>query len=80
MLRAVEMEFEAMRFEMQRALIEALFAAGLGKPGLSLDEARRVMWVLTGRAVFEGLVQVGGWSADRYEQWLEAALVAAVVR
>jgi AcrR family transcriptional regulator len=78
-LRAVEVEFESLRFEMQRARVGALFAAGRGKPGLSLPEARRVLWALTGRAVYQALVQDGGWTAERYESWLEAALISQLV-
>ena len=33
----------------------------------------------TGREVYRMLVEVGGWSADKYEAWLAAALVDALV-
>ena len=78
-LRAVEQEFESRRFAMQEARVTALFAAGRARTGLTLNEARRVMWLLTGRAVYQALVQDGGWSADRYQDWLQQALMRELV-
>jgi AcrR family transcriptional regulator len=78
-LRAVEQEFESRRFAMQQARITALFAAGRARPGLTEDEARRIMWLLTGRAVYQALVQDGGWTADRYQDWLQDTLLSQLV-
>jgi hypothetical protein len=78
-LRQLEEEFEAMRYDMQRDRIEALAASGRMKPGLPLEDARRLMWMYTGREVYRMLVEVGGWSADKYQEWLAASLVDALV-
>jgi AcrR family transcriptional regulator len=78
-LRQMEEEFEAMRYEMQRARLEALEASGRMKPGLAMDDARRILWLYTGREVYRMLVEVGGWSADKYQNWLEATLIHALV-
>jgi AcrR family transcriptional regulator len=78
-LRQLEEEFEAMRYDMQRDRIEALAASGRIKPGLPLEDARRLMWMYTGREVYRMLVEVGGWSADKYQEWLAASLVDALV-
>jgi AcrR family transcriptional regulator len=78
-LREVEEEFEAQRFARQQARITALFAAGRARPGLTLDEARRLMWMLTGRGVYAALVTDGGWTPDRYQGWLEGALLSELV-
>lgn len=78
-LRAVEAAFEARRYDMQRDRIAALFTAGRARRGLTQDEARRVMWMLTGRATFTALVEVGGWTAQRYADWLADALLRELV-
>ena len=78
-LRRLEQEFENLRYEMQAARVRALFAQKRQAQGLALDEARRILWMYTGRDVYRMLVQEGGWTADRYESWLGATLVAALV-
>jgi AcrR family transcriptional regulator len=78
-LGQLEEEFEALRYDMQRERLEALAASGRMKPGLAMEDARRIMWMYTGREVYRMLVDVGGWSADKYQAWLAAALVEALV-
>jgi hypothetical protein len=78
-LRQLEEELEAMRYDMQRDRLEALAASARMKPGLAMEDARRIMWMYTGREVYRMLVEVGGWSADKYQTWLAAALVDALV-
>ena len=68
-----------MRYDMQRDRLEALAASARMKPGLAMEDARRIMWMYTGREVYRMLVEVGGWSADKYQEWLAAALVDALV-
>jgi hypothetical protein len=79
MLRRIEAEFEAMRYEMQAERLVLLFAQQKQKLGLDLDTARRVMWMYTSRDVFRMLVTDGGWSSERYETWLADALLQALV-
>jgi AcrR family transcriptional regulator len=69
-LRSIEEEFEELRYRMQAARVRALEAAGHLAPGLTLEEARRILWALTHREIYRSLVTVGGWSAARYERWL----------
>jgi AcrR family transcriptional regulator len=76
-LRQLEEEFEAIRYDMQRDRVEAL--AARMKPGLALEDARRIMWMYTGREVYRMLVEIGGWSPDKYQDWLAATLVEALV-
>jgi AcrR family transcriptional regulator len=78
-LRRMEEEFEAMRYEMQRERLLALAESGKLKQGLSTDDARRIMWMYTGREIYRMLVEVGGWSGDKYQQWLASALLDALV-
>jgi AcrR family transcriptional regulator len=78
-LRAVEQDFETQRLAMQQARIAALFAAGRARPGLTEAEARRVLWMMTSRAVYQSLVLDGGWTPDRYQDWLAEALLRELV-
>ena len=78
-LRRLEEEFERMRFEMQAARIQRLYAEGKAKQGLESDEAHRILWMYTSRDVFRMLVQEGGWSGERYRQWLRETLLEALV-
>jgi AcrR family transcriptional regulator len=78
-LRDVEREFETVRYEMQEARLRLLYAQSRAKQGLSLDKARRILWMYTSRDVYRMLVQEGGWTADEYEEWLAETLVGALV-
>jgi AcrR family transcriptional regulator len=78
-LRKVEEEFERIRYDMQERRLRALFEAGKARKGLSLEEARRVLWTLTSRELYRKLVDEGGFSPERYEQWLSQTLLEALV-
>jgi hypothetical protein len=79
-LRKLEQEFEQLRYEMQAERLERLFESGNARPGLSFEEARRILWMYTSRDVYRMLVLEGGWTADRYQQWLSRTLVESLVR
>ena len=79
-LRKLEQEFERLRYEMQAERLQRLFESGRARVGLSLDEARRILWMYTSRDVYRMLVLEGGWTPDRYQQWLSRTLVEALVR
>jgi AcrR family transcriptional regulator len=79
-LKALEQSFENLRFELQAARVENLFAAGAVREGLSIEEARRVLWMYSSREIYRLLVQEGGWTPDRYEAWLSQTLADALVK
>jgi AcrR family transcriptional regulator len=79
-LRKLEQEFEKMRFDMQEARLKLLFAQSKQIKGLEFDEARRILWMYTSRDIYRMLVHEGGWTPDRYQQWLSETLVNALVR
>jgi len=79
-LRKAEQAFEELRYSMQEARVRLLFDEGKARPGLGFDEARRILWMYTGRDIYRMLVQEGGWSPDDYEKWLAATLVTSLVR
>lgn len=78
-LRKVEREFEDLRYSMQEARVRLLFSERKARPGLGLDEARRILWMYTGRDIYRMLVDEGGWSPDEYQAWLAETLVTSLV-
>ena len=79
-LRKLEREFEQKRMEMQSARVQLLFAHSKQAKDLSFDEARRILWMYTSRDVYRMLVLEGGWASERYQEWLSATLLKALVR
>ncbi|HSN04179.1 MAG TPA: TetR/AcrR family transcriptional regulator [Nitrospira sp.] len=79
-LQKLEDEFEELRFQMQKERVELLFAQSKQTEGLSLEEARRILWMYTSRDVYRLLVHEGGWTPDRYQDWLSVTLVDALVK
>ena len=53
---------------------------GLLRPGLSVEEASRTVWVLTSPEVRQMLETFAAWSPDRYRAWLLDALSAVLLR
>jgi AcrR family transcriptional regulator len=78
-LRKLELEFERMRFEMQKQRLGRLFAESLQNRELTLEEARRILFMYTSRDVYRMLVNEGRWSPARYQEWLAVTLLRALV-
>lgn len=78
-LRKIEQEFERLRYAMQKERVQRLFDAGLAREGLSLEEARRIMWMYTSREVYRLLVHDGRWTPERYQEWLGQTLREALI-
>jgi AcrR family transcriptional regulator len=78
-LKKLEREFEQVRFDMQEDRVRRLFEQRRAKEGLTLEDARRILWMYTSRDVYRMLVHEGGWSPGRYQEWLSETLLAALV-
>jgi hypothetical protein len=78
-LRKAEQELERRRYTMQEARVRLLFREAKARPGLALEEARRILWMYTSREIYRMLVQEGGWSPDKYQAWLAETLVSSLV-
>ncbi len=78
-LKDIEQEFEDIRFEMQKDRLQKLFDAGRAKSGLTFDDARRIMWMYTGRDIYHMLVHNAGWPPAKYQAWLTETLLEALV-
>ena len=79
-LRKLERELEDTRYELQRRRVEMLFERSLARPGLTLEAARRLLWMYTSRDVYRMLVTEGGSTPDQFERWLADTLVEALAR
>ena len=77
-LSKLEQEFEELRFSMQKERVELLFKQRKQRKGLTLDEARRILWMYTSREVYRLLVHEAGWTSARYEEWLADTLLRAL--
>jgi len=73
-LKALWDEMEAWRLEGQGRFVGMLAERGRLRPGLSFEEARDVLWTLCSLAVHDLLVVARGWTSERYQEWLTAAL------
>jgi AcrR family transcriptional regulator len=78
-LRAIEKEFDDIRYEAQHQRIKQLFASKRARKGLELHAARRILWMYTSRDVYRMLVTDGRWTPDEYEAWLRETLLTALV-
>jgi AcrR family transcriptional regulator len=73
-LKALWEEMEAWRLEGQGRFVEMLANRGRLRQGLSVDDARDVLWTLCSLAVHDLLVIERGWTSGQYQAWLTATL------
>jgi AcrR family transcriptional regulator len=72
-------ELEAWRYEGQGRFVVQLAAGGGLRADRSTEQARDVVWMLCSLAVYDLLVLDLGWTTERYEAWLAAALAQELV-
>jgi AcrR family transcriptional regulator len=77
-LRKTQQTFEALRRKMQHDRVDALFAAGRARKGLTKEAAATLLWMFTSREVFHKLVHESAWTPDRFQAWLEQTLIEAL--
>lgn len=78
-LRGVWDEMEAWRLEGQGRFVAMLAETGALRAGLSAEHARDVVWTLCSLAVHDLLVVERGWTSERYQEWLTAALTCELL-
>lgn len=83
---AVDPELEPLRRDLEDDRLEGmekfaghLAASGSLRAGVSVEEARDVLWTLASHQVYELLVVQRGWTPDRYRDWLAHMLAAALL-
>jgi len=77
--QAVWTELQAERLKGMSMFAKALRDEGHLRPGISVGEARDVLWTYNSAEVFELLVIQRGWSPKRYGRWVAEALTAALI-
>ena len=77
---AVWKEMSAERLSGMTAFARHLHDGGHLRPGVSVDEARDVLWTYNSAEVYELLVMERGWSPERFGRWIADALIAALLR
>jgi AcrR family transcriptional regulator len=78
-LRVVWDEMEAWRLDGQGRFVALLANKGALRRGLSVEQARDVVWTLCSLAVHDLLVVERGWTAERYQEWLTDALTCELL-
>ena len=74
-LRALWEEVEGGRLAGQGRLAGLLAERGALREGLPVEDARDRIWTLCSLAVHDMLVMARGWTSERYQAWLAAALI-----
>jgi len=78
-LEAVWDEMEAWRLEGQGRFVTMLAEGGALRRGLAVEDGRDIVWTLCSLAVYDLLVVERGWSSERYQEWLTAALTCELL-
>jgi AcrR family transcriptional regulator len=78
-LRKVWAEMEAWRLAGLGRFVGMLAQKEALRPGLSVEEARDLVWTLCSLAVHDLLVVERGWTAERYRDWLSAQLACVLL-
>jgi AcrR family transcriptional regulator len=83
---AVEPDLVSVREELEKDRLQgmATFAQHLARTGalhlgVTVDEARDVLWTINSHAVYHMLVTDRGWSPERYRDWLAHTLACALL-
>jgi AcrR family transcriptional regulator len=84
---AIDPDFEHLREELESQRLEGMgrFAqhlqeVGALRQGLSVEDARDILWTLNSHEVHRMLVRERGWSARRFRDWLARTLASALLR
>jgi AcrR family transcriptional regulator len=78
-LRSLAETFAAQRRFGMGKLAEALESRGALRPGMPVDEAADVLWMMTSPANYRSFVATRGWSPQHYADWLGEALVSLLI-
>lgn len=78
-LKELEKEREMRRYRRQEITIQAMAREKSLAKCLKIDEARQILWALTGRDLYRLLVIEQGWTSKKYEKWIAQLLIKALV-
>jgi hypothetical protein len=72
-------QLQAERLRGMTLFARSLRDEGHLRPGISMTEARDVLWTFNSAELFQLLVIERGWSPQRYGRWVADALIAALI-
>lgn len=78
-LTGVWAELEDQRLAGMQRFAQLLVDRGALRSGMSVEEARDLLWALNSHELHEKLVVHRGWTPRQYQQWLATALAAALL-
>lgn len=78
-LGSIRDQLEMQRLEGMGRFAQHLQQTGALRQGMSVDEARDVLWTLNSHDVYRMLVGQRGWSQKRYRTWLARMLASALL-
>jgi AcrR family transcriptional regulator len=73
-------ELEKGRLQGMARFAEHLAETGAMREGVTVEEARDMLWTINSHAVYRMLVVDRGWSPEQYRDWLAATLACALLR
>jgi AcrR family transcriptional regulator len=79
-LRVLLDQLDAQRLNGLGRLAAQLADRGALRSGLSVEQARDIIWTLCSPAVHDLLVIARGWTSERYREWLAAALARELLQ
>lgn len=77
--KELEQERENRRYERQGEYVKKLMNEKLLAKGITLQNARDILWTLTSRELYRMMVMQRGWSSDEYEKWLAELLAKSLL-
>lgn len=78
-LADIQEELEMRRLHGMARFAQHLSETGALRAGITVDEARDVLWTINSHAVHRMLVAERGWSPDRYRDWLAGTLTCVLL-
>lgn len=78
--KELEQQREQRRYERQGDYVKKLMQDGSLAKEWTLQKARDILWVLTGRDVYRMFVIERNWTPDEYEKWLGQVLVESLLK
>lgn len=78
--KELEQERERRRYERQGEFVRVMMDEKSLAKGLTLERARDLLWILTGRDIYRMGVIERGWTSDDYEIWLKETLIKSLLK
>jgi hypothetical protein len=77
--KELEREREERRYDRQEEFVKALAKEKAFKKGVTLAQARDILWAFTGRDMYRLFVIEKRWTPEAYENWLAELLASQLL-